>query len=408
MKILMINQADIGGGAEKIALSLCEKLNQHQIKCDLYVDVKKSSLPFVYSFNRSNINKKLSKIINKGLNQQSRFCGSTNHIEEKLKEYDLVHIHNLHGNYLNLDILKKISDLNIPIVWTLHDIWPFTGRCCIEYDCEGFTRKCGECGGKIYSGYPKMIWDNSKKILEYKKQIILNSNITFVSPSLFVKSLYLKSFLKNKPIRVINNGIDIRKFDKQDRNLLIKKHNLDKSKIYILIIAAKLNNKSKGTKEAIDIINKIEDKKSIGIITVGSGLKENMIDSDIQVINYGYVNDAKTLSEIYEISDIFLNSTKADNFPTTNLESMACGTPVFASNIGGNLEQINEENGWIFDIENLNNASIDLENIIRNKKEINKKSKLSRIEALEKYNIDSMTNKYINLYNHLILEGDNK
>lgn len=400
MKILMINQSDIGGGAEKIALTLCEQLNKKQIICDLYVDVKKSNSPNVHSLNRSNLNKKLSKIINKGLNQQSKFCGNTKYLELKLKEYDLVHIHNLHGNYLNLDIVKKINDLNIPIVWTLHDIWPLTGRCCIEYDCDGFTRECGECKEKIW-GYPKMFLDNSKMILKFKQRILKNSNITFISPSIFMSNLISVSYLKNNDVKVINNGIDIDIFKPNKKEELKKKYNLDVNKKYILIIAAKLNNKSKGTHIALEMIQGLKEKDKIGIITVGKGLNLNYI-SDMEIINFGYINNPQKLNEIYSMSDIFLNCTLADNFPTTNLEAMASGTPVFATNIGGNKEQINNEFGWLFDHKNIDEATRLLERVIKSTDELEYKSIRCRHISEQLYNIDTMLDKHINLYKTII------
>lgn len=407
MKILMINQADIGGGAEKIAFTLSKELNKRNVKCSLYVDEKKSEEEFVYSLGRSKWQKKTSKLLNKGLNQQSRFCNDNSLLKSTLKEYDIVHIHNLHGNYINLEFLNYIKKCNIPIVWTLHDIWPLTGRCCIEYYCTGFHRACGECKKRLFS-YPKMWLDNSRSVLKYKKDILLRNDITFVSPSKFLKTLFNKSFLKEKRIEVINNGINIKEFMFNDKENIKKKYKLNNDKIYILLIAAKLDNKEKGTKEAIEIINKLREKDKVGLITVGNGVSKELIDSKVEVINYGYINDINKLAEIYCICDIFINSTKADNFPTTNMEAMASGTPVFASNIGGNLEQIDSQCGWIFDLNDLEKAAHMLDEIIENPHLIIDKAKNSRVRAQQNYSIESMTEKYIELYGEVLKDNKEK
>lgn len=401
MKILMINQADIGGGAEKIALTLSEALNNKDIKCDLIVDYKRSKYNFVYSLRRSKIKKIISKILNKGLNQQSRFCGKNKSLEKKIKDYDLVHIHNLHGNYLNIDIVKYISDLSIPIIWTLHDFWPCTGRCCIDYSCNEWRNECGKCGARL-SSYPRMIFDNSKNVLKYKKNIIGNSNIMYISPSIFLSKLILKSYLKDKEIKVINNGIDLSVFKPNNKDLLREKYNLKKYKRYILIIAAKLDNKYKGTDIAIKIINKIQDKSNIGLITVGNGIDPNIINN-IEVVNFGYIDNPVKLNEIYSISDIFLNCTLEDNFPTTNLEAMASGTPVFASNIGGNIEQIDSKCGWLFNHNELNTASMLLEKILKSPEELQNKSINGIKKCKSLYDINNMVNEYIKLYENVLL-----
>ena len=260
---------------------------------------------------------------------------------DKIKP-DIIHLHNIHGYYINIEILfNYIKKNNIKVVWTLHDCWAFTGHCS-HFEligCEKWKECCNCCEQK--SKYPKSFVDNSNWNYQRKKELFTGLNMTIVTPSKWLANLVKQSFLKQYEVKVINNGIDTNIF-KPRKSDFRKKFNIEDKKI-ILGVASDWT-KEKGLYDFYKLSKKLDD--DVKIVLVGLN-KRQVKEIPNNIIGIERTENAQQLAEIYTTADIYFNPTYADNFPTTNLEALACGTPVFTYNTGGSIECLNESNGKI-------------------------------------------------------------
>ncbi|MCR5629809.1 glycosyltransferase [Eubacterium sp.] len=254
------------------------------------------------------------------------------------KKPDIIHLHNIHGDWINLkaffDYLKKS---NIPVVWTLHDCWAFTGRCSHfeSCKCDKWMSECCKCTNK--SVYPvTYFFDKSSQMYNDKKEWFTSlDNMTIVTPSRWLANYVEKSFLSKYDICVIPNGINTDIFHPQDRiSQYYEKYN---NKRIILGVASSWDNQ-KGFNDFIKL-DSIIDHKYYQIVMVGLNNRQiNMIPKTIKGIKR--TNNQKELAELYSGAKVFVNLTYQDNYPTTNIESQCCGTPCITYKTGGSPESI--------------------------------------------------------------------
>jgi|WetSurMetagenome_2_1015567.scaffolds.fasta_scaffold40198_3 putative colanic acid biosynthesis glycosyltransferase len=313
---------------------------------------------------------------------------------------DIIHIHNLHGYYLNLELLIPfIASLNIPIVFTLHDCWTFTGHCTnFDYvDCEKWKTQCFSCPQK--SNYPSSLFlDQSYKNYRKKKELFnLLDNVHIVTPSLWLSQLVVKSYLKNFPVSIINNGIDLQKFHKRDTSELRRKLHLEGKKV-VLGVAGDWD-KHKGLEYLIQVSSLLPKDYKFIVIGGKKGQKKNVPSS---FINIDSTKDIVELSMYYSLADVYVNPTEEDNFPTTNLEALACGTPIALFDTGGSAESIGSSCDCGIKVEK--NDLIGLKNAIL---AIISKGKSSYMESCIKrvsnnFSASKQFKNYIELYNSLL------
>lgn len=308
---------------------------------------------------------------------------------------DVIHLHNLHNSYINLPILfNYIKNNNIKVVWTLHDCWSFTGHC--PYftlkKCEKWKTGCYSCSS--YKEYPEAFIDTTKITYQLKKKWFTGiKNLTIVTPSQWLADLISESFLNEYDVKVINNGIDINIFKPVISNFR-NKLNINEKQIILLGVAFDW-----GIRKGLDVfINLYErlDKKKFKIVLVG--LDENQGKS----IPRGIIKISKTrnqyeLAEIYSAADIFINPTREDNFPTVNMEAIACGTPVITFNTGGSVEVITNKTGVVVPCDDLNALENKINQIAENK--------LFSVEELldfaKNFNCKNRFEEYIELYENI-------
>lgn len=274
---------------------------------------------------------------------------ATEHLLSKLNKIkpDIIHLHNIHGYYLNIELLFNWLKIhNVKVVWTLHDCWAFTGHCAY-FDgcgCEKWKKGCHDC--EQLRTYPSSRFiDNSKWNWHKKKELFTGLDITLVTPCDWLKETVKQSFLKAYPVEVINNGIDLNIFKPTEGNF--REEYEIKDKIVILGVASEWT-KRKGLCDFICLDEMLYNRGQYKIVLVGvTGKQKKSLPTNI--IGIERTNNVQELVQIYSTADVLFNPTYEDNYPTTNLEAIACGTPVITYRTGGSPESVNNKTGLVFD-----------------------------------------------------------
>ncbi len=261
---------------------------------------------------------------------------STKKLISKIKDFDpdVIHLHNIHGWFLNFEMLfDYLKKSNKKIVWTLHDCWSFTGYC-PHFDmlgCEKWKTGCFECP---YSGYPKTYFDCSETQYKRKKELFSGIHgLSIVTPSLWLKSKVEDSFLREYPIHVINNGIDLSIFKPCSDKSVLEKYGV-KTKYTVLGVSYGWDNK-KGLDAFISLSETLGDKYTVVLVGTDEALEKKLPKNIVAIRR---TQNQKELALLYSSADVFVNPTLEDTFPTVNMEALACGTPIAAYKTGGSVE----------------------------------------------------------------------
>ncbi len=264
----------------------------------------------------------------------------------KIREFDpdVIHLHNLHGYYLHIGLLfEYFKQANKSIIWTLHDCWSLTGHCAYfdSVGCEWWKSGCHDC--PLKNEYPKSIFlDRSRWNYQQKKALFRNvDNLTIVTPSQWLAKLVKQSFLKDYPVKVINNGVDLDIFQPVPNNFR-SRYKLENK--FVLLGVADTWGERKGYDYFLKLAKQLKFDEKLVLVGVSEGQIKSLPDNVIGIAN---TNSTKELAEIYSVADLFVNPTLEDNFPTTNLEALACGTPIVTFNTGGSPEALDERCGLV-------------------------------------------------------------
>ncbi len=264
---------------------------------------------------------------------------------------DILHLHNLHGWYINLPMLfNYIKKNNIRVIWTLHDCWSFTGRCphfqiC---KCDRWKIGCGYCPYPKHD-YPASYVDRTKRMWTLKKKWFTGvQNMTIVTPSQWLADLVKESFLKEYPVKVINNGIDLTIFKPTESDFR-DKHHISQDKKVLLGVAFGWGVR-KGLDVFIELSKRLPDNYQIVLVGTDDEVDKQMPDN---IISIHRTQDQKELAEIYTAADLFVNPTREENYPTVNMESIACGTPVLTFRTGGSPEILDDTCGSVVDCDDV-------------------------------------------------------
>lgn len=335
-------------------------------------------------------------------NQGSGSAHATKVLIKQIKCYkpDIIHLHNIHGYYINIKLLfEYLAKASVPIVWTLHDCWSFTGHCAY-FDFVGCTKwktGCYECPQK--KQYPESwLLDHSKQNYKRKKQLFCSlQNLTIVSVSNWQANLVKQSFLQKYSLQTIHNGVDLNVFNINDYPENVKLGlGISDNKRMLLGVASKWEPR-KGFNDFLKLSTLVDEN----IVIVLVGLNEKQLKLlPANIIGLARTENIGQLAELYSTADLFLNLTYEDNFPTTNLESLACGTPVLTYKTGGSIESVSEDTGFIVEKGDLSGVLEVINNLCSDKKDSYKKA--CRNRALKNYNKYDSLKRYVDLYEKLI------
>ena len=299
---------------------------------------------------------------------------------------DIIQLHNIHDHYLNYPILfEYLAKSNVPVVWVQHDCWSFTGGC-MYFDmlnCSEWMTECKDCPEKR-----AVLSDNTTKHFHLKKQLLdAIPNLIFVPVSDWLHALLSQSVQQHRPIVTIHNGVDISLFRP------IKSFIPDK-KFRILGVAA-VWDKRKGMDDFLKLRELLTDDYEITLVGLN---KKQVSHLPKGIVGLTRTSNVEELVQLYSNSDVFVNPTYSDNFPTTNIEALACGTPVITYNTGGSPEAVDENTGVV----------VSQGDVLALKESIEKmrlhplSADLCRKRAEEDFDKNKCFNKYIQLYESLL------
>lgn len=373
MKILLINTFDNYGGAALACKRLLKALNQTaDVEAKLLVQVKKTEDDTVFGLANGYFSKKKAffrfALERLGFywyekNKSVRFAFSPANVGVDISshplvlEADILHLHWTNFGFLSLNSLEKLIRLGKPIVWTLHDMWTFTGGCHYVGDCLNYQSKCGNCQF-LKNPQPK---DWSYQIFQQKFQLFYHSNIQLVACSRWLadkanQSALLKRSTNSQKkfiIRAIPNPIDISIFKPIDKTVARQHFQLPKDKFLLLFGAMNLNDTRKGfqyLKEALQILAKKNPSihQKIELLVFGKSDINTFVDIPFEVNNLGFLSNQTALINAYNAADVFVLPSLEDNLPNTVTEALACGTPAIAFDTGGLPEMIDhQQNGYL-------------------------------------------------------------
>ena len=301
-------------------------------------------------------------------------------------EPDIIHLHNLH----NLPMLfKYIKNHNVKTIWTLHDCWAFTGQCphFVMAKCDKWKDGCYDC--KLYREYPQSNVDRTKTMYKLKKKWFTGvKNMILVTPSQWLADLVKRSFLSNYTVKVITNGIDLSVFKPTESDFREKYDLRDK---YIVLGVASPWGERKGLDVFIELSKRFDDMYIIVLVGVSKEQKESLPPN---IIGLERTENQTELAEIYTAADVFANPTREDNFPTVNIEALACGTPVVTFNTGGSPEMLDETCGIVTECDDIDAFREKIRYVCKNKPY----SIDNCLKRAEQFDMNNKFEEYVRLY----------
>ena len=329
---------------------------------------------------------------------------STRKLIEKIKNIkpDVIHLHNIHGYYINYPILfKYLGIANIPVVWTFHDCWPVTGHCAYFdlANCEKWKTGCYDC--ELKGQYPISWIDKSMRNYSYKKYYFnLPKNMTLVPVSCWEENVIKNSFLKEYKTQVIYSGIDTEVFKPTENNMR-KEMGLD-NQFLILGVASGWGREGR-LNGFLELRKRLDDNYTIILIGL---TKEQIVSMPKGIVGLERTNNVKDLAVFYTMADVFINPTMQDSFGLTSVEALACGTPAITYRSGGSPETVDENTGMVVERGNadeLAKAVFSIENVLKKGNPLGQYGKvICRKRAVENFNKYERYQDYIDLYNSLI------
>lgn len=302
---------------------------------------------------------------------------------------NIIHMHNLHGYYLNYPVLFKYlrDEFKGKVIWTFHDCWPITGHCphFVIAKCDKWKTQCRECPNK---GVYPISWflDSSEYNYKLKKRLFSNiENMVITTPSIWMREQIKQSFLKDVHVEVVSNGIDFNVFYKREKHERISKYNIASDKKMILGVAS-IWEERKGLGVFLNLAKELEDKYVVVLVGLSKRQIKQMLPN---MIGIERTEDMEELAEIYSRADVFLNPSREESFSLVTIEAMACGAPVIVLDSSAVKELVNEESGIVLHDPTIEQMSEAVKKLCDKKKEYN---------YYKEYSVKKMTEEIIEIY----------
>ncbi|MFB2936477.1 glycosyltransferase family 4 protein [Aerosakkonemataceae cyanobacterium BLCC-F154] len=404
MNVLQINQLDIGGGAAIAGYRLHQGLVNQGINSRLLVGIQKTSS------DRVSIIPQKPRIENQIFRFSWKLGFHYVHIISSFdipkhsfyQEADILNFHNLHGNYFNYLAIPSLTESK-PAVYTLHDMWSFTGHCAYSYDCDRWKIGCGKC--PYPNTYPSVNMDNTHIEWKLKNWVYSRANLTIVTPSKWLTEQAKQSMLKQFEIHHIPYGIDTEAYQPLDRELCRKLLGIPNNKKVLMFGSVSVKDPRKGGDLIIQTLQKFPAslKAEIVLLTIGNDSESIAQEIGIESLHLGYVSSDRLKSIAYSAADLFIFPTRADNLPLVLQESMACGTPIVSVKIGGVPDLVRPGiTGYLAEVENVQDFGNGIREIMEDRNLREYMSEQCRAIAIQEYSLLIQAQRYIELYNKIL------
>lgn len=415
MKILLVSTYDIQGGAARATYRLHQGLLDIGVNSQMLVHEKYSNDKTVFaprtavSQGIARAKKSFEALPVKFYRQRSNATYSPQWLPDTIVSKvnqinpDIINLHWISNAFMQIETIAKLKR---PLVWTLHDMWAFTGGCHYSGDCTRYLKYCGACS---QLGSSKN-WDLSSWIWRRKAKAWRDLNLTIVSPSTWLATCARASSLfKDLPIVVIHNGLDTRKYRPINKSVARELLNLPQDKQLILFGALQATSDSrKGfhlLKLALESLSQSGWKDRLEVAILGAYQPEHSPDFGFKAHYLGMCNDDISLALVYSAADVFVLPSIEENLANTVMEAIACGTPCVAFNIGGTSDMIEHEiNGYLAQPFKIEDLAQGIAWVLQNQERYEKLSYRSREKAEQKFSLEIQSNKYISMFEKIAYE----
>lgn len=405
MKIIEINTTRNSGSTGRIAAQIQKYVNDKGDLCKIafgYGNGEDKTAFSMYSWVGTHIHSFLSR----KLCMQGR-CSwfQTHRLVRFLKEEkpDIVHLHNIHGHYLNYEILfRYLKRIQIPVIWTFHDCWPYTGKCAhySSAGCDKWKTGCFDCPN--LQTYPDSSFDGSRKNYQYKKRCFTDlKKLHIVCNSDWLKLQVEESFFKGAEITRIYNGVDTDIFYPKTANDVKKaaeKYEIDLGKKTILGVSS-VWKVDKGLQVFLKLAQTIPTEYQVVLVGVSHSQKQTLSKS---VIAIERTENTQELATLYTLADVLINASKEETFGMVPAEAMACGTPVVVSSSTACPEIVDQSVGLVVSMDSIEELMNAVDVVCNNGKAKYSANCVARVR--DNYSVEEMNIQYYDLYRHVIKE----
>lgn len=416
MDIVHLSTHDGNGGAARAAYRLHRGLRESGVKSSMFVKSKdeRDSSTDEFEPDRSFLNRLTRRVKRRWLDVRRRQYEGTrpaglepfsqaqtlhgHRVMDSLPEAD---VYNLHWIRNFIDPLPFFRAVKRPVIWTLHDMNPFTGGCHYNIDCRKFEGRCGACpqlGSSDENDLSRTVW--SRKRAAYRTAA-LDNRLHVVAPSQWLaKEARNSGLFSEVPVRVIPYGLDTSTFYPRDTRGVRNALGITSQQRIILFVAQSVQNRRKGFDLLVEAFSSFE-KDDVALLSIGSNEPE--LDTALTHIHLGTITSDPLLSVFYSLADLFVIPSRQDNLPNTVLESMSCGTPVVGFDTGGIPDMVRPgETGWLAEVSNVRALRDTIEQALSDDTTRKRMGRLSREIVEDEYTLEIQARKYAKLYRKFI------
>ena len=420
MKVTLINTNDMGGGAPIACIRLAKALVSKGIEVIVQVQEKKTASPLIKGLGDGLLQKLKNKynflaerlpfIWLYAKDKSLRFAFSTANTgtdisrKNEIVNADVLHLHWTNRGYLSIDNIENLFETGKPVVWTLHDMWAFTGGCHYTGECDNFKSNCGNCW---MLKNPASADISFAGLLAKKAMYEHAKNILFVTCSNWLADMARQSsLLKDFRIEAIPNPIDTNVFSAKDKIVTRLKWGIKPTSKIILFGAANILDRRKGISYLVDalkvLIDNYAETAQIEIVIFGKNKSFDVTSLPFYVYELSTINSENDLAELYSLADVFVSPAIEDNLPNTIMEALACGTPVVAFNTGGIPDLVDhQQNGYLAEFKSVVDFAAGI-NFVLNSGKAETLAKNAREKVLNTFTNDIVAAKYINVYQSIL------
>ncbi|MCR4405505.1 MAG: glycosyltransferase [Anaerolineae bacterium] len=409
MKVLLIHRSDYaqGGGGAIAMHRLHTGLRQAGIDSTILCSVKTMTSPTVMKLPRPTrwrlLEAGLRRVTQRvGLNDVHAVSAFAFKNHKVFQTADLLNFHGLHGNYFSYLALPSLTQEK-PAIFTLQDMWAFTGHCAVNYDCERWKTGCGRC--PYPDAHPAVKHDGTRLEWKLKKWVYSRSNLTIVTLSRRQTEFAKQSLLGHLPIYCIPNGVDTRVFEPLDSELCRRMLGIPSNKRVLMAAALNLSQFWKGGDLLIKALQALPRSLQKELVLILIGDKGSIIaeSTDIQTLDLGYVSNDRLKAICYSAAHLFVHPTRVESLGLVLLESMACGTPAVSFDVGGVPDLVRPGlTGYLAQPENAAELRDGIVQLLEDEPRRRAMGQECRRVVLHEYSLDLIVKKYVALYRRVL------